>query len=455
MEILLINPPIREWAKPNCMPLGLGYIAATLRNAGHSLDVLDINAHRYSKESVTTFLEEKNPDIIMTGGIITVYKYLQWLTGMIDRVHPGIPIVVGGSVSTSIPEIILRTTDADIACIGEGEITTVEVADRIAHGEGLGGVKGIWYKQGDRIIQNEPRPPIEDMDTIPFPAYDLFPMEIYVQNPVGYINRDKWGSGTKVSEDIPGSSNINVTRGCPYRCGFCYHDYLGPGYRHRSPGHVLREMDLLNERYGVTYFLWADDEAVVNARFIHDFCELMKHSRREYQFALAGRVNLMTERMLTELREAGCNMVGYGIESGSQKILDAMQKNVTVAQAKRAVLLTQRIFGDADCSFIIGYPGETDETIRETASFCKELNLAPEVIFFATAYPGTPLYRYALEQGLIRDEVEYISRLWEQGEQIAVNFTDWPDEILYQKREDLVRELKAWNVRRHSAGETI
>jgi len=147
--------------------------------------------------------------------------------------------------------------------------------------------------------------------------------------------------------------------------------------------------------------------------------------------------------------------VGYGIESGSQKILDAMQKNVTVDQAKRAVRLTQKVFGDADCSFIIGYPGETEETIQETAAFCKELNLAPEVIFFATAYPGTPLYRYALEQGLIRDEVEYISSLWEQGEQIAVNFTQWTDEDLYRRREDLIRELKAWNVRRHSAGEKL
>jgi len=455
MEILLINPPIREWAKPNCMPLGLGYIAATLREAGHFIDVLDINAHRYSKEAVSGFLEEKNPDLIMTGGIITVFKYLQWLTATIGDVHPDVPVVLGGSVSTSIPEITLLTMHADVACIGEGEITTVEVADRIGKGEGLEGVKGIWYKNGDRIIQNEPRPPIRDMDSIPFPAYDLFPTEIYVQNPVGYINRDKWGTGTRISDDVPGSMNINVTRGCPYRCGFCYHDYLGPGYRHRSPGHVLREMDFLNERYGVTYFLWADDEAVVNARFIHDFCDLMVSSRRAYQFALAGRVNLMTEKMLNELREAGCNMVGYGIESGSQKILDAMQKNVTVDQAKRAVRLTQKVFGDADCSFIIGYPGETEGTIRETAAFCKELNLAPEVIFFATAYPGTPLYRIALEQGLIKDEVEYISGLWEQGEQIAVNFTQWTNEELYRKREDLIRELKAWNVTRHSTGENL
>jgi radical SAM superfamily enzyme YgiQ (UPF0313 family) len=293
-----------------------------------------------------------------------------------------------------------------------------------------------------------------DMDTIPLPAYDLFPMEIYVSNPVGYINRDKWGSGERVG-DAPRSTNINVSRGCPYRCGFCYHDYLGPGYRHRSPEHILGEMDLLHERYGVSYFLWADDESVVNRRFIHEFCDLMIRSGRDYQFSISGRVNLMTGEMLAELKTAGCTMVGYGIESGSQKILDAMNKGVTVEQAKRAVRLTQQIFGDADCSFIIGYPGETDETIRETEKFCRELDLAPEVIFFATAYPGTPLYRYARENGLIPDEVAYISKLWEQGERIAVNFTDWPDEVLFEKRQALIEGLKAWNQRRHGRDEAV
>jgi anaerobic magnesium-protoporphyrin IX monomethyl ester cyclase len=214
-------------------------------------------------------------------------------------------------------------------------------------------------------------------------------------------------------------------------------------------------MDLLHERYGVGYFLWADDEAIIDRRFIYDFCDLMGREKKEYEFSVAGRVNLVDEPLLTRLRDAGCTMVGYGIESGSQKILDAMKKGVTVEQARNAVRLTQRIFGDADCSFMIGYPGETDETIRETEEFCRDLGLAPEVIFFATAYPGTPLYEYAKDQGLITDEVAYISTLWEQGEKIAINFTGWPDEVLLQKRQALIESLNAWNRTRHSLDERI
>jgi len=455
MNVLIINPPIREWAQPNCVPLGLAYIASSLRIKGHSIDVLDINAHRYTKEKVISILEKKSPDIILTGGLITVYNYLKWLANELKIIFPNTPIMVGGSVSTSIPEIALNTLNVDIACIGEGEITTVEVLECIGKSKSLMRVKGIYYKENGKIVKNQFRDPISDMDTIHLPAYDLFPMNIYVNNPVGYINTDKWGSGDIANNYIPKSMNINISRGCPYKCTFCYHDYLGPGYRHRSPQSILKEMDLLNKNYGVTYFLWADDEGVINKKFIHEFCELMIKSKRDYQFALAGRVNLVDEKMLIELKNAGCNMMAYGIESGSQKILDTMKKQVTVEQAKTAIELTKRIFGDADCSFMIGYPGETDETIQETKEFCKELGLTPEVIFFATPYPGTELYEYAKEKGFIKNEVEYISKLWEQGEQISINFTNWTNEELFEIRRKMIDDLKAWNVKRHSPKDCV
>lgn len=453
MNILIINPPIREWAKPNCVPLGLGYIAAMLRNAGHSVDMIDINGYRYSQDQVLSILEKKQPDFIMTGGLITVYNYLKWLTQELHERFPGVPIMLGGSVSTSIPEIALNTLPIDIACIGEGEITTVEVANALQFGKELSGINGIYYRKAGKIIKNSPRQPIQDMDSIPFPAYDLFPMEIYVNNPVGYINKDKWGKGEVIEEKTPRSTNINVTRGCPYKCNFCYHDYLGPGYRHRSPQNILDEMDLLYTNYGVDYFLWADDESIINKKFIYEFCDLMINSGNNYTFSISGRVNLVDEHLLITLREAGCTMVGYGIESGSQKMLDTMNKGVTVEQAKIAINLTKKIFGDADCSFLIGYPGETDDTIEETENFCAELDLAPEVIFFATAYPGTELYKYTLEHNLIKDEIAYISGLWEQGEHIAVNFTNWTNEELFDKRQQLIERLKAGNITRHQREE--
>jgi radical SAM superfamily enzyme YgiQ (UPF0313 family) len=131
-------------------------------------------------------------------------------------------------------------------------------------------------------------------------------------------------------------------------------------------------------------------------------------------------------------------------------MLDLIKKGVTVEQAKEAVRLTQKYLGSAACSFMIGYPGEDEESLSETSDFCKELGLAPEVIFFMTPYPGTELYTMAVELGLIGDEERYIMGLGEQGEKIAVNFTGFSDEALMKKQKEMVEELNAWNRVKHN-----
>ena len=157
----------------------------------------------------------------------------------------------------------------------------------------------------------------------------------------------------------------------------------------------------------------------------------------------------MTEDLIAAMADAGCVLIGYGIESGSQRMLDLIKKRVTVQQAKDAVCLTQKYLGWADCSFMIGYPGETKETIQETIDFCRQLNLAPEVIFFLTPYPGTELYDIALAQGKIGDEEEYILGLEEQGEAIRVNFTEFSDKELHEIQTKIINELGAWNKTKH------
>jgi radical SAM superfamily enzyme YgiQ (UPF0313 family) len=161
----------------------------------------------------------------------------------------------------------------------------------------------------------------------------------------------------------------------------------------------------------------------------------------------------MTEDLVSTMAEAGCVLIGYGIESGSQRMLDFIKKKVTVEQAKQAIRLTKKYLGWADCSFMIGYPGETKETIQETVDFCKELDLAPEVIFFLTPYPGTELYELALAQGKIKDEESYILGLSEQGEKVSVNFTDFTNEELEKIHDSMVKELKAWNEMKHPRSE--
>lgn len=454
MKTLIINPPIREWSKPNVFPLGLGYIAAVLLRAGHAVEVMDINGYRWDKKKVEELIKNAKFDVAGIGGLVTIYKYVKWLVKIIRKYHPNTKIIVGGSVGASIPRVMLENNQVDIVCMGEGEETVAELFKVLENNGELSGVKGICYKDKTGEIRTTPkRPPIKDLDTLPLPAWDLFPMDIYLKNPVGAPNKNKWADG-EAENDVPLSMNIFATRGCPYQCIYCYHDFMGDGHRHRSAKNIVNEIETLLNRYNVQYFHFIDDELVASRDFVFDFCnkmnELRKKVNKDLTWGCAGRVNLMTEEMIIAMKEAGCVFIGYGIESGSQTMLDLIKKRVTVEQAKKAIRLTGKHLGWVDFSLMIGYPGETHETIKETIDFCKELNISPEVIFFITPYPGTELYRMSLETGKIVNEEEYLLGLGEQGEKIQINFTNFSNKELYKIQEDMIQDLEAWNKIRHT-----
>ena len=450
MKILLINPPIREWSKPNVLPLGLGYIAAVVRDQGHEVEVMDINAYRWSPKEVEQKIKSASFDVAGIGAIVTVYPYVKYLIKLLKKYHPDNKILIGGSVGTSIPHIVLEKTEADITCIGEGEETIIDIMDALQYGKDLAGVAGIWYKdEQGKARKNKSRKSIKDLDNLPLPAWDLFPMDIYLKNPVGAPNRNKWIDGTTDENGVL-SMNLMGVRGCPYKCIYCYHDFMGQGYRNRSTENIIGEMKYLNEKYGVEYFHFIDDEFCLRKNFVFDFCKRIKDEfGNRVSWGCTGRVNLMTEEMIAAMADAGCVLIGYGIESGSQKMLNTMKKGVTIEQAKETIKLTEKHLGWADCSFMIGTPGETRESIQETIDFCKELDLSPEVVFFMTPYPGTELYETALAQGKIQDEELYVLNLGEQGEKIRVNLTELSDEELMDAQEHMIQELDAWNKMKH------
>jgi anaerobic magnesium-protoporphyrin IX monomethyl ester cyclase len=450
MKILLINPVIREWAKPNCFPSGLGYLAEMLVRSGHDVEIYDMNALRPSREEWLRFIENSDYDIAGPGGLVTLYGTIKGIVADLKRAHPSRPVMVGGSCATSAPRIMMERTQADILCIGEGEITIPTLADTLERDGSLSDIAGIWWRRRDGShATNPPRPVIEDLDSLPFPRWELFPMDIYCENPIGAVNLNKWVDGGAGGRDVPRSMNLTPSRGCAFKCTFCYHDFMGAGFRHRRASNIFEEITALKEKYNVHYFHFTDDCFITNRKNVLDFCDILIRENAGIEWGCAGRVNLMSEPLIARMREAGCILIGYGIESGSQKVLDLMKKQVTVEQAKNAIRITSKHMGWADCSFIVGMPGETIETIRETTDFCKELDLTPEVIFFATPYPGTELYDIAMKAGKIPDEEQYLLSLGEQGEKVRINFTDFSDAELTDIKEKMVGELKAWNKIKH------
>lgn len=503
LDVLLINAPIREWSYPNIMPIGQGYVGAVAVMDGHRLDVLDLNAARrvpvswtdaemdtWVEREVEARLAARKPDVIGLGGIITQYRRLRHIAGVCKRAYPDVPVVLGGGIASSMPGFMLGRTGADVVVREEGEVTFSELLHRLEIAAPLDGLPGVAFREsqaaGGRIVDNGLRPSLKarqlGLDTVPWPLRSAWPEDaIYKHNPVGHLNwRSKWVQGAPTESGLFSVSMIG-SRGCPYAgraCDYCYAAYLGQTYRLRSPKDIVDEMEYCAKEFGVAYIHFLDDLLLTDYRWALELFKELRHRRDTTGFSIQWggtcRTNIIADdvirarkegrpHMLEQAHDVGMRQAGYGIESGSPTVLKLIDKSgQTIEKMELAISETQRILGYADCSFMIGSPGETRETVRDTVEFCRRVGLKPEVFFFTTAYPATAFWDLALEKGLIRKAVtgekgpadediveQYFIRLGEQGEQVRTNFSDLPDEEIVELSWWAINELGAQNVVRH------
>ncbi|MBI3011127.1 MAG: B12-binding domain-containing radical SAM protein [Candidatus Omnitrophica bacterium] len=503
-RLLLINAPIREWSYPNIMPIGHGYVAAAAIMDGHTVRALDLNAARrgpmqldaealaaWVERHVLDALEEDKPDVIGLGGIVTQYARIKQVARLCKSVYPDVPIVLGGGIASSIPEFMVQRLPVDVAVQEEGEVTFSELLHRLEEGASLEGLRGTVSRRtirpGEWDIRNHGlRPSVKSrtlgLDALPWPLRTLWPIDgVYKRNPVGHLNwKTKWIDGAPTGPDQYSESMI-ASRGCPYAaraCDYCYAAYLGKQYRLRSPQDIVDEMEFLKRRYGLCYIHFLDDLMMTDFRWALEFCAELRQRRQRTGFAIMWggtcRTNIVADdvirarqegrpHMLEQAFEVGMRQAGYGVESASPTILKAIDKSgQTVEKMELAIRETRRIMGYADCSFMIGSPSESRETVQETVDFCRRVGLKPEVFFFTTAYPATTFWALALEKGLIAKAVtgkpgpadediieEYLIRLGEQGEAIRTNFSDLPDEEVVDLSWWAIQELGAQNTVRH------
>jgi radical SAM superfamily enzyme YgiQ (UPF0313 family) len=426
LKILLINCPIRLDAKPNCIPYGLATIAAVLRKEGYEVELYDINALRPGTKQIIDTLSRKQWDIAGVSGLITTYAFQKWLITELKRIDPEAPVVSGGGLATSNPELLLSTTAVDIVAIGEGEETMGALCRARAEESDWQQVPGICYREQGAIVKTAPRRSIEDLDKVPLPAWDLLPMEIYLANPI-WGNAAGNSSGFLTDVSVTRSMNIISSRGCPFGCNYCYHLFGRSQYRFRSAAHVIHEIETLVDQYRVDFVGFVDDNMMASEERLSRFCELMSERRVPVSWGCHGRVTSAKPRVLEQMADAGCIWIGYGIESGSQTMLERMNKKATVAQAKRAIVETRRAGIFPNTTFIFGYPGETRDTIQETIDFKRELGIECGS-FYATPYPGTPLYDSIRHR--IKDETAFIFSLGNATD-FSINLTGFPDEEFF------------------------
>jgi len=427
MKILLVNPPCRV---PTVLPLGLGYIASVLRKNGHTVSIMDLNAENRSFPELEKDLGASDCDVIGIGGLTTTYSFIKEFSALAKKVKPKTKVIAGNMVSTAHPELLMENSSVDICVIDEGEETMTELANRLGEFPDIENIKGIVFRKGPVLVRTPPRNRIKDLDSLPFPAWDLFPMETYITST---IHRE---FGKR-------SINITAVRGCPFQCIYCSRPF-GPSVYMRSPDSVISEIRELKKCYGVEFISFTDDLFTINRKWLKSLCDAMIREDLGIGWAASARVNLVDRDILGKMKLAGCEILGYGFESGSQKILDNMKKGVKVEQAERAIQMTRKAGIAIEGSFMIGMIGETAETVKETVDFIKRTELALHRFFYTTPYPGTPLYQMAKDMGKIpEDEDMYVGSLGEMYNTLLVNLTDMDDGELKKLKGDAEEAIKA------------
>lgn len=421
------------YQEDNVFPIGIGYLAAVLKKYGAGIKICCQDLFHYTNEEMATkFLKNEEYDLIGIGFMAARFKEtIVDLCKTVNKYKKNAKLILGGHGPSSIPEYMLKTTKADLVAIGEAEETIVEVLDAILNNRDFKEIKGIVYRDGNDIHVNERRPPIKDLDSIPFPAWNLFPMEIYTTN-MKYMRQD---ADEKLFQII-------TSRGCVNKCTFCYR--MEKGIRFRSMKNVIDEIKSLKEKYGVTYFVMQDELFVASFKRLREFTDALKKEKIKIKYYCGGiRANTVTEEMLSLLEDSGCCYINVGFESVTQKSLDELKKKITVEDNFRAAELIKKFDIAIGINFIWGIWSDNKQTLRDTVDFIKKYNTYDELrtIRPITPYPGCELYYDAISKGLLSGPDDFFEK-FRNSDLITVNLTEIPDDkfykMLFEANKDLI-----------------
>ena len=387
-KIFLCVPPPGEnvnWRishSPAFPHLGVGYIAAGLKRAGFTVRVCDAPAEKVTFSKLEAMIRGFSPDIVGVTSFTSQIYEAGRVAEIAKKVDPRILTVAGGAHVSAAPERTLREFAAfDAAVIGEGEEAVVNIA-RFAGADNS--IPGIAYRRGGEIIVTGSRQPVEDLDTIAFPAHELFSLESY-RSLNSLFGRKR---------TLP----VLSSRGCSYKCRFCF-SLLGKNVRFRSVGNVADEIERDISLFGANVIFFQDETFTIDRKRAIRLCEefLKRELNKKVEWVCETRVDAVDGELLALMRKAGCTLINYGIESGSQDILDAIRKDITLEQAEAAVARTKENKIRVYTNFLIGHPFETRRSIGRTIRFALKLKADFASFSILTPFPGTEISDMAAE----------------------------------------------------------
>jgi anaerobic magnesium-protoporphyrin IX monomethyl ester cyclase len=386
-HVTLVNPPapIGSTGHLPFALLGLGYLAAVLEKNQYEVDVIDCQVLRLSYEEFRSEIGKRQPDIVGITSTTLTYKSGLQIAKIAKEACPNCLTVMGGPHVTFWDDKALQECPyLDVVVRKEGENTMLELVQRVEAGKSYHDVIGTTCRKDGKIVRNPDRPYIEDLDALPFPARHLWPME-----------------RLREYEDI---LYLATSRGCVYWCEFCATVRMhGRKYRMRSPKNVVDELEFLHKNYATDKFTFCDDAFTVDQARTEELCREITDRKLKIQWNCGTRVDMVTKELLVKMKEAGCISVWFGVESGSQQVLDAMKKGISTSQTMQVLGWVRELGLKPVPNVILGFPGETKKTAWTTIKFVEKIS-PDEVGFYnvATPFPGTPMYDLVKEKGWIK-----------------------------------------------------
>jgi len=420
MHVLLIvydNESYIHW-----FPLGIAYIASVVRNCGCKVTVYNQDIHHFSESQLTKYLDENDFDVVGVGIVAGYYQYRKLLkiSEAINRSKRRPFFVLGGHGPSPEPEFFLRNTKADLVVIGEAEDTILEVIQVIEKKRDFNSVKGIAFWSEGKIIINDRRAPIDNLDSISMPAYDLFPTEYYRLLRLPHVNNCDF-----IMPIISG-------RGCPFKCTFCYR--LEEGFRQRSNESIIEEIKLLTKDFGITYIAFCDELLMSSEDRTQSFCEELLISGLKVKWDCNGRLNYATPRLLKLMKKAGCVFINYGIEAMDDNVLKNMRKALNTKQIIKGIEATLNAGISPGLNILFGNIGDSKDTLKKGVDFLLKYDDGAQMrtIRPVTPYPGSPLYYYAIEKGLLKDCDDFYNNKHLNSDLISINFTEMSDDEFHK-----------------------
>jgi len=431
MKLLLINPMASRKApvkgRPSHFPVGIGLISSYLKQHGHEVEILDNETECLNRDELAKFIEASDHDVYGITAMSPQYSYIKGVSRLIKRLRNK-PVILGGPLATYSFKTVLENTGVDVCVLGEGEETMADLLGRL---DSLADVDGIAYLDNGNVMKTSSRNYQKSRDEYPFPDYESFNMQPYFAKTL-----IQYESGLAASYFNPVKSTARLKTiglitgmGCPYQCAYCSKS-VGKT-RLRSIANIVEEIKFLSNSYGVDGIFFLDDLLLFNRSRTLELCDQIK----PFNLVWSGqaRANVLTDEIASAMKASGCIGVGLGLESGSDRMLKAMNKEATVEQNEKAIKAALKNDLIVRAQLLYGFPGENKESVDQTIELFKKTGLSPRRFNILTPLPGSLLFMESLKKGLISDEAKYLEEVskYEAGfasKKILLNLTEMSDD---------------------------